>query len=78
MMTERPFDTVFMDIKMPSMDGVAAYRGIKRIRPGAVVVMMTAYAVDDLVDEALQEGAYGILYKPLDIERVIAVIERAQ
>lgn len=72
------FDIIFMDVKMPSIDGVQTYKGIKKIRPGAVVVMMTAYAVEDLVQEALQEGAYGIIYKPLDIEKVTAVIERVR
>jgi two-component system response regulator HydG len=75
---ERPFDITFMDIKMPLMSGVETYRRIKKIRPEAVVMMMTAYAVETLVQEALQEGAYGITYKPLDIERVIAIIEEAR
>ncbi len=75
---ERPFDITFMDIKMPLMNGVETYRRIKKIRPKAVVMMMTAYAVEELVQGALQEGAYGITYKPLDIERVIAVIEEAR
>ena len=74
---ERPFDIIFMDIKMPLMDGVETYRRTRDIRPEAVVVMMTAYAVEDLVQQALQEGAYGILYKPLDIEKVIALIGEA-
>jgi len=75
---ERPFDIVFMDIKMPVMDGVETYRRIKKIRPEVVAVMMTAYAVEDLVQEALQEGAYGVIHKPLDIEKVIALCERAR
>jgi len=75
---ERPFDMIFMDIKMPLMDGVETYKRIKKMRPGAVVMMMTAYAVEDLVQEALQEGAYGISYKPLDIDKVVAIIERAR
>jgi len=75
---ERPFDIIFMDIKMPLMNGVETYRSIKKIRPGAVTVMMTAYAVEDLVQEALQEGAYGIIYKPLDIEKVVASIEKVR
>ena len=74
---ERPFDMIFMDIKMPLMDGVETHRRIKQIRPEAVVMMMTAYAVEDLVQQALEEGAYGIVYKPLDIEKVVAVIEEA-
>jgi len=75
---ENPFDMILMDIKMPLMDGVETYRRIKKIGPEAVVMMMTAYAVEDLVQKALQEGAYGIIYKPLDIEKVIAVIEEAR
>ena len=71
------FDMIFMDIKMPLMDGVETYRRIKQIRPEAVVMMMTAYAVEELVQQALEEGAYGILYKPLDIAKVVAVIEEA-
>ena len=75
---EQPFDMIFMDIKMPLMNGVEAYRRVKEIRPEAVVMMMTAYTVEDLVQQALEEGAYGIIYKPLDIEKVIVLIEEAR
>jgi len=75
---ERPFDIIFMDVIMPLMDGVETYKRIKSIRPEAMVVMMTAYAVEDLVQEALEEGAYDIIYKPLDIEKVVALIEKAR
>ena len=37
---------------------------------------MIAYVVEDLVQEALQEGAYRIIYKPMDIEKLLTVIER--
>jgi len=75
MVKERPFDIVFMDIKMPVMDGVETHRRIKEIRPDAMVMMMTAYTVEDLVQQALQDGAYGIIYKPLDMEKVAAIID---
>ena len=75
---QRPFDMIFMDVKMPLMNGVDTYRRIKELRPDAVVIMMTAYAVEDLVQQALEEGAYGIVYKPLDIERVITIVEEAK
>ena len=75
---EHPFDMIFLDIKMPLLNGVETYKRIKEIRPDAVVMMMTAYAVEDLVREALQEGAYGVLYKPLDIDKMIAIIENAR
>ena len=75
---ERSFDVIFMDIKMPLMDGVETYKRIKEIRPEAAVVMMTAYSVEDLVQEALRDGAYGIIYKPLDIEKIVALIEEVR
>ncbi len=75
---ERPFDIIFMDIKMPLMDGVETYKRIRKIRPEAMVVMMTAYAVEAQVQEALREGAHSIIYKPLEIEKMIALIEEAK
>ena len=74
---EASFDMIFMDVKMPDMDGVEAYRRIKQVRPGAAVAMMTGYAVEDLVEQAVREGARDVLYKPLDIDRVTALIDES-
>ena len=78
LVTETLFDMVLMDIRMPIMNGVEAYRRIKMIRPDAAVVMMTAFSVEELVQEVLEEGAFGIIYKPLDIDKVISLIEKAK
>lgn len=75
---ENPFDMIFLDIKMPLMNGVETYKMIKKIRPDVVVVMMTAYTVEELIQQALEEGAYGVLYKPLDIEKMTILIETAR
>jgi CheY-like chemotaxis protein len=72
------FDVILMDIKMPAMNGVETCKEIKRIHPKAVVMMMTAYSVEDLIAEALKEGAYGVWYKPVEIEKVIELIELFQ
>jgi len=72
---ETHFDVIFMDIKMPGINGVQTFREIKKLDPEASVIMMTAYSVEDLVQEALDEGAYTIVHKPFDIDRVIAIIE---
>lgn len=69
------FDAIFMDIKMPGIDGVQTFREVKKIDPVAAVIMMTAYSVEDLVKEALAEGAYTIVYKPFDIDKIVALIE---
>ncbi|MFC1914057.1 response regulator [Chloroflexota bacterium] len=69
------FDAIFMDIKMPGINGVQTFREVKKIDPKAAVVMMTAYSVEDLVKEALEEGAYAVVYKPFDIEKIISLID---
>lgn len=74
--SKNTFDLVFMDIKMPGINGVQTFREIKKISPDTVVIMMTGFAVEDLVKEALDEGAFTVVYKPFeDIEKVIDLID---
>ena len=70
-------DLVLMDVRMPVMDGVATFKKIKQIAPQLPVIMVTAYAVEQLVRDALRQGAFGFLRKPLDFELLFAVIESA-
>ena len=72
---ERPFDILFIDIKMPGLNGVQTYKKIKKIRPEAVTMMMTAYAVEELVKEAVRNSAFTCLYKPLDLDQVLSLVE---
>ncbi len=71
------FDVVIMDVKMPVMNGVDAFKRMKTIAPDTAVIMVTAYAMEELIKEALREGAFGFLSKPLDIEKLFGLIERA-
>jgi DNA-binding NtrC family response regulator len=77
MVRQTPFDLVFMDIKMPGINGVQTFREVKKIDPEAVVIMMTAYSLEDLVMEALREGAYGVVYKPFDVDKIVSIIDSA-
>ena len=73
-----PFDLAFIDVKMPKMNGLETYRALKKIFPDLSVFMMTAYSVEDLVREAIREGALGCLYKPFDPEEVLATVEKVK
>ena len=75
---EEFFDIVFMDIKMPVLNGVETYKKIKEINEKIIIIMMTAYAVEDLIQDALKEGAYGVIYKPLDFEKILSLIEESK
>ena len=74
---ENGFNLVLMDVKMPVMDGVEAYKKIKEIAADTPVIMVTAFAVEDLIREALQQGAYGSLKKPIDFDQLLELIEQA-
>jgi CheY-like chemotaxis protein len=69
----RPFDVVFLDIKMPRMNGVEVLRRMKPLC-GVPAVMMTAYALPDLIDQAEREGVLAVLAKPLPVDRVLAFL----
>ena len=67
---EDGFGLVLMDVKMTGMDGVQTFKKVREIAPMLPVIMVTAYAVDNLIREALREGAFGSLRKPLDFDKV--------
>ena len=75
LVTNTFFDLVLMDIKMPGINGVQTFREIKKISPESVVVMMTGFALEDLVKAALEEGAFSVTYKPFDVENVIKLVD---
>ena len=72
----RVFDAVLMDVKMPDLNGVQTFRLLRDIAPHTPVIMMTAFAVSDLLDEALALGACGALRKPVDFDELFTTIER--
>lgn len=67
------YPLIFMDMVMPGINGVDTYREIKKIRPGSVVQMMTGFSVATLEADALEEGAYGVIYKPFDMAQIIEI-----
>ena len=69
------FDVIFMDIKMPGMNGVQAFSEIKKLDPKVIVIMMTAYDEKDLAEKALKQGARTCLYKPFDMEQVLSLVD---
>lgn len=69
------FDIVFMDIKLPGMNGVQSFLEIRKMNPESKVVMMTGYSVQQLIDEAIDYGVWGILKKPFDPQQALSLIE---
>src|SRR5690242_10914768 len=67
------FDVVLMDIKMPGMDGVDAFKAMKASHPDIRVILMTAYTAEDRIGEAQREGVLRVLSKPVDIASLLAL-----
>jgi len=70
-------DLVFMDVKMGGMDGLEALKRLREIDPSATVVMISGHATIRTAVEATQLGAYEILEKPLDTDRILVMLRNA-
>ncbi len=74
---EQVFDLILMDIRMIKVSGLEALREIKAYNPAIPVVLMTAYSSVETALEALKNGAYDYLTKPLDFDELRITMERA-
>ena len=70
-------DLVVMDIRMPGVDGLQALQVIRSRFPDVYVVMMTAYGTSQTSIDAIRAGAFDYLTKPLDLDQLRSVIDRA-
>jgi two-component system nitrogen regulation response regulator NtrX len=66
-----------MDVKMAGTDGLEALRKLREQDPGAIVVMISGHATIQTAVEATQHGAYDILEKPLDTDRILVTLRNA-
>ena len=74
---ERFFDLILMDVRMGRVGGIEALKRIKEMSPGIPVIIMTAYASVNTAVDSLKSGASDYLTKPLDIEELKILVEKA-
>ncbi|MBW2507943.1 MAG: sigma-54-dependent Fis family transcriptional regulator [Deltaproteobacteria bacterium] len=70
-------DVVLTDLKMPGMDGLSLIERGRPIAPHATFIVMTAFATIDTAVQAIKLGAESYLTKPLELDAVIAIVDRA-
>ena len=78
MVHRQPFDVAFMDIMMPSMNGIESLIEIRKIRPALKVFMMTGFSLEELIEKATDNGALGVLKKPVDLDEIFQFLESLQ
>jgi len=71
------YDLVLLDLLMPGRNGLEILPEIKKVAPGTVVIIITAYASVESAIEAMKIGAYDYIQKPFKHEELLLTIERA-
>lgn len=77
LVAERRPDLVFMDVRMPGVDGIDTLKELRSRYPDLFVVIMTAYGTSQTSIDAIRSGAFDYLAKPLDLDDLRAVIDKA-
>jgi DNA-binding NtrC family response regulator len=77
LLAERPFDFVLTDLKLPDVSGIEVLEASRAAQPRVPVVVLTGYGTVGTAVEAMKLGAYDFLEKPLEIDDLARLIERA-
>jgi two-component system response regulator HydG len=72
-----PVDVVLTDLKMPGMSGIDLLKAARKVDPDLEVVVMTAYGTVETAVEAMKEGAYDFVAKPLKRLELVTALRKA-
>lgn len=72
------FDVIFLDVKLPDMNGVEVFQKMYKKDPKARVIMMTGYRIEQLLAEVMDSGDVKIIRKPFDVGRMLETFGQIQ
>jgi CheY-like chemotaxis protein len=72
------FDLVFLDIRMPRMNGIQALQELMKIDPDSNYVMMTGYAVEEVLEDIQKYACVGLIRKPFETEELLLRINEVR
>jgi DNA-binding NtrC family response regulator len=73
---KQQIDLSFVDVRMPLMDGLTFLHEAKKIRPDAVVIIITGFPTAETITETVEEQGYTYITKPLSVQHIIDLIQR--
>lgn len=68
-----PVHILLTDVRMPDMNGVELCRAARKTHPNLIMMLMTAYAADEIIQTGLSEGIKTVLTKPLNINLILSI-----
>lgn len=74
---ERLFDVVLLDYRLPDRQDLTLLDDVRRLSPGSVVMMMTAFGDDSMRAGACERGAAAVVDKPFQLKALVALVESA-
>ena len=75
--SDNPYHLVISDIKMPGLSGLELLGRVRERQPDTLFLLMTAYSTVENAVEAMKQGAYDYLPKPIDMKRLRALVQKA-
>jgi two-component system, NtrC family, response regulator AtoC len=76
-MSSPPVDAVVLDYQLPDTHNLSLLAQIRRIAPRTPVILMTAFGTREMVEGAFELGAFDVMDKPFDMNKLEGVIARA-
>ena len=73
-LAKESFDLVITDIQMPGLTGLEILPGIRKLQPGALIIVMTAFGSEEVQRKSFDRGAAAYLEKPVHIDRLKTLI----
>jgi DNA-binding NtrC family response regulator len=70
-------EVVLLDYRLPDSDGLSLFRTIRGLLPRGQVILMTAFGTPEVMNHALDLGAFRVVTKPFEVSDVAAIIRRA-
>lgn len=75
MAKEEQFDIIFVDMRMPHMDGLEALKELKKINPRGKYIIMTGYSIDKLLEQTGDEKIDAFIKKPFAINEIASILK---
>jgi len=71
------YDAIVSDFNMPGFNGIDFLKECKMAWPDIPIILLTGYGTSELEEEAIQEGAYALVQKPVEAEVFLSIVTRA-